>query len=68
MEVGWTKIFTCDKAYQADINVEILAENDIAAVAIDKKDSSYLIFGVIEVYVKDIDVERAKEILKTTSL
>lgn len=68
MEVGWTKVFTTDKPYQADIVVEVLEENDIHAVAFNKKDSSYVAFGNAEVYVMDEVVEKAKEILKTTSL
>jgi hypothetical protein len=66
MEAGWTKIYTTDKPYQADMLVELLEENDIAGVSVNKKDSSYLAFGEDEVYVKDEDVEKA-EIIKNNS-
>jgi hypothetical protein len=68
MEAGWTKIYTTDKPYQADILVELLDENNITGVSVNKKDSSYLAFGEDEVYVKDEDAENAKTIIKASGL
>lgn len=51
MENGWVKIRTYMKAYEAEIVKQMLEENGIAAVILNKQDSSYL-FGKIELYVK----------------
>ncbi|GAA4513410.1 MULTISPECIES: putative signal transducing protein [Sphingobacterium] len=51
MENGWVKIRTYTKAYEAEIVKQMLEENGIAAVILNKQDSSYL-FGKIELYVK----------------
>jgi len=68
MEEGWTKVYTTDKPYQADMLVELLNENDIVGVPVNKKDSSYIAFGEDEVYVKDEDVEKAKIIINASGL
>ena len=68
MEAGWSKIYTTDKPYQADMLVELLEENSIVGVSVNKKDSSYLAFGEDEVYVKDEDVEKAKVIINESGL
>jgi len=65
MEKDWVKIFSTDKTYQAELARQILLENDIQSVVINKKDSSYLIFGETEVYVNRDDVLRAKQLIKT---
>jgi hypothetical protein len=68
MEEGWKKVFSTDKLYQAEIAVELLDENNIAGVVINKKDSSYLAFGNVEVFVKEEDFENAKEIINQSKL
>ena len=68
MEEGWTKVYSTDKPYQADIVLEVLEENDIVGVVLNKKDSSYTFFGFTEVYVNKDDAEKAKEIIKTSDL
>ena len=64
MEKGWEKIFSSAQPYQAEVAKQILEENGIQAVVINKKDSSYLAFGEAEVYVKQEDVIRAKQYIK----
>ncbi len=64
MEKGWEKIFSTAQPYQAEVAKQILEENGIQAVVINKKDSSYLAFGEAEVYVKQEDVIRAKQYIK----
>jgi len=46
-----------------DLFIQLLEEQNIKSVAINKKDSSYTIFGNIELYVKDADMEKSKEII-----
>ncbi len=68
MEEGWTKIYTTDRDYQADIIIELLDENGIAGVIMNKRDSSNVAFGNIEVYVNDDDKNKALEIIKQSEL
>ena len=42
----------------------MLEENNITTVIINKQDSSYNMFGNIELYTQDINYERAVKILK----
>jgi hypothetical protein len=67
MEEGWIKVYKTDKKYQADIIIELLDENGITGVVMDKKDSSYM-FGNIEVYVPAENEEQALTIIKSSNL
>jgi len=50
MNPNWTKIRVYNQLIQAEIVKQMLLENHIPAVLLNKQDSSYL-FGVIELYV-----------------
>ena len=50
MNPNWTKIRVYNQLIQAEIVKQMLLENQIPAVLLNKQDSSYL-FGVIELYV-----------------
>ncbi|MGE0076773.1 MAG: DUF2007 domain-containing protein [Bacteroidales bacterium] len=63
MDENWTVVFTTNKPWQAELAKQVLEENDIAAVIINKQDSSYLI-GEAEVYVENNVLEKAKELTK----
>ncbi len=63
MENDWALIYSTGQLYQAEMVKDIIENNDMAAVIINKQDSFYL-FGDIEVYVKPDDVIRAKFLLK----
>jgi len=65
MEKDWIKLFSTDRPYQAELARQILEENGIQAVVINKKDSSYLMFGETEVYVNQDEVIKAKQLIKT---
>lgn len=65
MEKDWTLVFTTSLPYQAEIAKEILANEDIEAVILNKQDSNkFVMLGDIEVYVFNEDAEKAKELLK----
>ncbi len=64
MEDNWVSIFTCNKPWQAEIAKQVLFENGIEAVIINKQDSSYHSFGDVEVYVSLDEAEKSKELLK----
>lgn len=63
----WVKIYLAGQIHQAEIVVAVLADHDIEAYLIDKKDSSYL-FGDVEVYVKPPDAAKAREIITENGL
>lgn len=64
MEEGWVQIYSTNKLFQAEIFKEVLADNGIEAVVINKMDSSYKAFGEIEVYVMNDHVMKAKMLAK----
>ncbi len=64
MEKDWINIRNFNKIYLADIAKEVLNDNNIDAVIINKKDSTYTTFGDVELYVKKENAEKAKELLK----
>lgn len=60
----WQKVFSTDHAYRAEIVKDVLENTGIAAVILDKKDSSYNNFGTLEVHVLPDDVIRAKRTIQ----
>lgn len=63
MEKNWVKIFESTDEPQVEIARQVLQENGIDAVFMDKKDQSFLI-GMAELYVSGERLEEAKIILK----
>lgn len=63
MDNNWKIIYSTSALYQAEMVKDILEDNDIQAVLLNKQDSFYH-FGDIEVYVKPDDVIRAKFLIK----
>ena len=57
------KIQTFQDDYKAQIALDILENEDINAIVINKQDSSYLMFGGIELYVKHEDVINALKLI-----
>ncbi len=64
MEKGWINIRNFNKTYLAEIAKEVLTDNNIKSVIINKKDSSYNSFGDIELYVRKEDKEQALTLIK----
>jgi hypothetical protein len=64
VDKNWVKIFSTSANYKAEFIHGLLLENDINAVIVNKKDSSYL-FGEVEIYVNSEDVIMAKHIITT---
>lgn len=65
MENNWFLVYSSDKPWQAEIVKQVLIENNIEAVVINKNDSSYLAFGEAEVYVNEENAEEAKKLIKS---
>ena len=60
---SWLKIFATRNPAEASIIQGMLEENHIAVQIMNKQDSSYLNFGVIELYVPGHLAETAKQLL-----
>ena len=60
MDYNWTKIYTSTDPFKIELLKGFLNENNIIAMSINKKDSSYLSFGEIELLVNEKDVMKAK--------
>ncbi len=58
------KILSTDNPNKAEITKQMLEENDINVVLLNKQDSSYLMFGFIELYVNEEQVKQAIDLLK----
>lgn len=63
MEKDWTLVYTVDQSYKAQLIQEVLKENDITGVIMNKKDTIYVTVGEFEVYVNQADAERARKLL-----
>jgi hypothetical protein len=61
MEKNWIKIFSSTNYYQAEIVKQMLVENQIDTVLLNKQDSSHRTFGDIEVYIHQQDFSNAIE-------
>lgn len=67
MENGWVKIRTYTKALEAEIVKQMLEENDVPAVLLNKQDSSYM-FGKIELYVNEADEALANVLINSGNI
>ena len=63
MEENWVKAYQSSQAIRAEIARELLEQGGIAAVIMNKKDSSYPVFGMYEVHVPASDLSQAQIIL-----
>jgi hypothetical protein len=63
MEKNWVKIYTSHNYYQAEITKQVLLENEIDAVLLNRQSSSHHSFGNIEVYIHQEDFSRAIELM-----
>lgn len=59
----WTKIYATNQLFLAKMAQDLLKEEEITAVLVDKQDSFYH-FGEIELYVQPENTIRAKLIIK----
>lgn len=64
MDSNWIKIKVYNQSFEAEIVRNMLVENGIPAVVLNKKDSSYL-FGIIELYVGKEDADTALQLINS---
>ena len=63
MEKSWKKIYFSGDDFKVLMARDLLAENGINAVIMNHKDSSYLAFGDVELYIEEHDEQEALKIL-----
>ena len=61
------KVLSTDNPNKAAIVKQMLEENNIKVVLLNKQDSSYLMFGLVELYVQEDQVEKTENLLKEIS-
>jgi hypothetical protein len=62
----WTKIYTTSDPIKAELIKQLLEENGIEAVLLNKQDSSYL-FGEVQVLVLESNRLQAQQIATNTN-
>ena len=63
MSSSWTRLLTRTSFAEASIIQGMLEENNVPVQLLNKQDSSYPMFGYIEVYVPEHLVETANQLL-----
>ncbi len=63
MSKDWVIVYSTNLLYQAEMVKDILEDNGMEAVLMNKQDSFYQ-FGDIEIYTRPDDVIRAKFLIK----
>ncbi len=67
MNENWQVIYSTQLEYKAEIVKAVLEDNGIKCFSLSKKDSFYLI-GEIELYVKPVNILRARQIIEREKL
>lgn len=63
MKKNWINIFTSSNPIEVEIVKQMLEENNINAVILNKQDSSYNMFGTIDLFVNENEHEIALQLL-----
>jgi hypothetical protein len=64
MAENWKVIFTSNELHLSEIAKQVLQENGIKSILLNKMDSAYPSIGHIEVLVREDDQQAAKQLLK----
>jgi hypothetical protein len=62
MQDNWVPVYSSSQLYEAEMVKNILTDNDIECVIMNKQDSVYMI-GDIEVYVPTNETLKAKQLI-----
>jgi len=68
MKKNWIKIFSSNDNFKIEVLKNLLLSNNIPAVVINNKDSSYLMFGTIDLYIENKNKENAIQILSNEKI
>lgn len=63
MEKNWIKFFSSSDFYRSELVKQVLCENEIDAVLLNKQASSHRDFGDVEVYIHQQDFGNAIEVM-----
>jgi translation elongation factor EF-1beta len=63
MANDWVKVYASNSRIDAEMVKAKLADNGIETVELNKQDSSYLAFGLVELYCVQSDVIRALHLI-----
>ena len=64
MEKNWTKIFSSTNPIEVEILKQMLEENGVISIDINQQDSSYNMFGNINLYVQEEYIENATKLIE----
>jgi len=64
MEESWINIYSSTDPVEVEILNHVLLENNIHAVNINRQDSSYLMFGTIDLYIKSDNQKKAIQLIE----
>ncbi len=67
MDNDWVKIYTSSQFFKSEMVKQILIDNEIEAVIMNKQDSAYK-FGFVEVHVHESNFQKALEIILNNDL
>ncbi|RZL57190.1 MAG: hypothetical protein EOO93_18105 [Pedobacter sp.] len=62
MNSSWVKIYTSQQFMKSEIVRQVLVDNEIDAILMNKQDSSYK-FGEVEVYIHQSNFNKAIELI-----
>ena len=68
MQKGWQQIYFSDKMHLIEIVKAVLTDDNIETFEVNKNDSTHIMMGGVELYVKDLDVMRAKYLIEQHDL
>jgi len=60
---NWINIFSSANPIEVEIVKQMLEENNINAVVLNKQDSSYNMFGTIDLFVNETEQETALQLI-----
>ena len=63
MKKNWINIFSSANPIEVEIVKQMLEENNINAVVLNKQDSSYNMFGAIDLFVNETVQETALQLI-----
>ena len=64
MEKNWINIYSSTDPVEIEILKHVLLENNIYAINMNRKDSSYLMFGTIDLYIKNDNQKEAAQLIE----
>ena len=65
---GWQLVFRSDQPHMVEIAKAVLQDSGIHVVEVNRKDSTYISLGEIELYVQATEAPLAKVILEQNEL